>query len=108
MQKRIDDAGARVLIGYPPWLRVFLMRDVIAITLGRTIYVRSVEKVTDRLIIHELTHVRQQTKHGRIVFSWLYTTEFLKHWWRERDLSRAYRSISFEVEANAEEEHRDV
>jgi uncharacterized protein DUF4157 len=99
---------ARVRVGYPWWLRPLLARDVIAITLGRTIFVspqfveRAPEKV-ERLLRHELAHVRQVIRHGLIVFLWLYVTEFARHYVRVRGVSKAYQMISFEVEANAAE-----
>ncbi len=113
MQQRIADAGARVRVGYPWWLRPWLMRDVIAITLGRTIYVsqRAAERSGERLgrlMRHELVHVRQMNQHGFFRFLCLYTTEFFRHFYRERDVTRAYRKISFEAEAWAEEERADV
>ena len=38
LQHGLDDAGAKLRTRYPPWLRPFLARDVIGITLGRRIY----------------------------------------------------------------------
>ena len=113
MQQRITDAGARIRVGYPWWLRPWLMRDVIAITLGKTVYVsqRAAERSGERLgrlLCHELVHVRQMNQHGFFRFLWLYTTEFFRHFIRERDVTRAYRQISFEAEASAEEERADV
>ena len=113
MEQRIANAGAKVRVGYPPWLRPWLARDVIAITLGRTIYVseraaaRSGESLM-KLLRHELVHVRQVNAHGFFGFVWRYTTEFLRHLRRERNVHRAYRSISFEVEAWEEENRTDV
>ncbi|HEX7832971.1 MAG TPA: DUF4157 domain-containing protein [Thermoanaerobaculia bacterium] len=99
---------ARVKVGYPWWLRHLLARDVIAITLGRTIFVspQFVERAPDkveRLLRHELAHVRQVIRHGLIVFLVLYVTEFARHFVRVRNVSKAYQMISFEVEANAAE-----
>ncbi|MGN6185345.1 MAG: eCIS core domain-containing protein [Thermoanaerobaculia bacterium] len=108
LQALLDDTRARVRVGYPWWLRHLLARDVVAITLGRTIFVspqfaeRPPEKI-ERLLRHELAHVRQVVRHGLIFFLWLYVTEFARHWWRVRDVTKAYLMISFEVEANAAE-----
>jgi len=113
IEKAIADCGARVCVGYPWWLRPWLMRGVIAVTLGKRIYVsqraaaRSSESL-GRLLRHELVHVRQMNQHGLVVFVWLYMTEFFRHWRRERNMTRAYQAISFEVEATAEEERDDV
>src|SRR5688500_2488059 len=101
----IAAAKARVRVGYPRWLRPWLTRDVIAITLGRTIYVS--EQVLDRLaplIRHELVHVRQVNRHGLLLFLARYMGEFLAHFWRVRSVSRAYALISFEIEAAAAEQ----
>src|SRR5687767_5619577 len=106
----IAAAKARVRVGYPRWLRPWLARDVIAITLGRTIYVspRAAERAIDRLeplIRHELAHVRQVNRHGLVPFLARYLAEFLANFWRERSVSRAYAMISFEIEAAAAEEN---
>jgi hypothetical protein len=101
-------AGARVRVGYPRWLKPWLARDVIAITLGRTIYLspRAAERALERLeplIRHELAHVRQVNRHGLAVFLALYLSEFFRHLCRVRSLNRAYAMISFEIEACAAE-----
>src|SRR5213075_2498662 len=62
-------AGAKLKLRYPPWLRPFLQRDVIGITLGRRIYLSPrVEALppaqAERLIRHELAHVRQIQRLG--------------------------------------------
>ena len=102
----IAESRAKVRIGYPWWLRPFLMRDVIAITLGRRIYVREVMAlaVLERLLRHELAHVRQVHRLGLIRFLWRYISEFGRHWWRLRNVSKAYAAISFEIEACAAED----
>lgn len=99
-------ARARVRIGYPWWLRPLLMRDVVAITLGRSIYVsRKVPPgALERLLRHELAHVRQIERVGVLRFYWRYIVEFLGHLWRVRSVRRAYRLVSFEIEAAAAEE----
>ena len=109
MQKAIGDTRALVRLGYPWWLRPFMARNVIAITLGRRIYLnaaaatRSVDYL-DRLLKHELAHVRQVNRHGLVGFLIRYVAEFLRHLWRTRSMDAAYRDISFEVEARAAEE----
>jgi hypothetical protein len=113
IEKAIGDAEARVVVGYPWWLRFWLARDVIAITLGRTIYLAAKattrnDAYLSRLLRHELVHVRQVRRLGLLRFLWRYTSEFLGHLWRVRNAARAYRLISFEVEAWAEEERADV
>src|SRR5688572_27760094 len=113
VESLISETHAKVRVGFPRWLRLVTARDVVAITLGRRIYLRSdmterpPEKLA-RLLRHELVYVRQVNRHGLLVFLLLYVTEFLRHFWRERNVARAYRRISFEVEAWAEEERPDV
>ena len=95
-----------VRVGYPWWLRLFLARDVIAITLGRRIYVRGemTAAAFERLMRHELAHVRQVNRLGLIVFLWCYVAEFVRHFLRLRSVGAAYAAISFEVEARLAEE----
>ncbi|HYI08951.1 MAG TPA: hypothetical protein VEK57_07750 [Thermoanaerobaculia bacterium] len=106
IEEAITSARARLRIGYPWWLRPLLLRDVAAITLGRCIYVRHDIRPAslERLLRHELAHIRQIERHGLFGFYWRYLAEFGGHLWRERSVSRAYRLISFEVEAAAAEE----
>ena len=100
------DAGAKLCIGYPWWLRPFLQRGVIAITLGRRIYVGKMHEGAkfERLLRHELAHVRQVNRLGLVVFLWRYLGEYARHWMRLRSSSAAYAAISFEIEACAAEE----
>jgi hypothetical protein len=109
VRKAVDDARAIVRLGYPWWLRPFLARGVIAITLGRRIYLagavgqRSAQYV-ERLMRHELAHVRQVNRHGLVFFLARYVAEFLRLLWKHRSFNTAYSGISFEVEARAAEE----
>jgi hypothetical protein len=82
------------------------MRNVAAITLGRRIYVRSgvAESYMERLLRHELAHVRQIERHGLFRFYFLYVTEFVRHLRRVRSVGQAYSMISFEIEAVTAEE----
>ena len=83
-------------------MRPFLMRGVIAITLGRRIWVRSAP-VEESLLRHELTHVRQMRDLGLIVFGWRYLFEYFRHRLSGMPGDAAYRNISFEQEAFAAE-----
>ena len=102
----IAESHAKVCVGYPWWLRPFLMRGVIAITLGRRIYVREAmaSSAFERLMKHELAHVRQVHRLGLIRFLWRYLGEYARHWRRLRNSSAAYAAISFEIEARAAED----
>jgi hypothetical protein len=101
----IVDARAKVRHGYPWWLRPWLMGDVVAITLGRRVYLAaSVAPASiERLLLHELAHVRQVNRHGVLGFYWRYLAEFARHYRRCRSVNRAYAMISFEQEAVAAE-----
>lgn len=101
-----ESASAKIIIGYPWWLRACLARDVIAITLGRRIYVRKMLESSsfERLIRHELAHVRQVERHGLIGFLVRYVAEYARHYVRLRSGPAAYAAISFEIEACAAEE----
>lgn len=96
----------KIRVGYPWWLRPFLMKGVLAITLGRRIYVRAgvAESYMERLLRHELAHVRQIERLGLMRFYTLYLAEFARHFRRVRSIPRAYAMISFEIEAVAAEE----
>lgn len=106
IEEAIADARAKVRMNYPWWLRPWLMRDVIAITIGRRIYLsaKATPAAAERLLRHELAHVRQINRLGLFVFYWRYIAEFARHFWRVRSIARAYAMISFEREAMAAEQ----
>ena len=109
VETAISDARAMVRLGFPWWLRPLVARDVIAITIGRRIYLSTIvarqsARQLERLMLHELAHVAQVNRLGLLVFLWRYVTEFLGHLWRVRSVVAAYRLISFEIEASAAEE----
>jgi hypothetical protein len=106
--KAIDGARARVR-PFPWWLKPFLARGVIGITLGRTIYVSeqylaSSAARVERLIRHELVHVQQVNRLGLLRFLWRYTAEYVRNLRAGMTSAAAYRRISFEVEAYDAEE----
>jgi hypothetical protein len=98
---------AIVRIGYPWWLRLFLHRRTIAITLGRRIFIAE-GYASESLIRHELVHVRQAGELGVLRFLWRYVAEYVRN--RRRGMSHddAYRAISFEAEAFAAEGEQTV
>lgn len=104
LSEALDLHRGRVRVGFPWWLRLFLARDVVAITLGRTIYVlpafllRPNDEI-ERLIRHEIAHVRQVARLGLVRFLWRYVTEYLALRRAGNCAAEAYRRISFEVEA---------
>jgi hypothetical protein len=97
---------AIVRVGYPWWLRPFVLRNVAAITLGRRIYVA--EEATEAILRHEMVHVRQAGELGLARFLWRYVAEYLRNRRRGMRHDEAYRAISFEVEAFAAENHPPV
>lgn len=109
LQQAVEAARARIRVGYPWWLRRLLFPDVIAITLGRTIFVsprfagRPAEEV-ERLVRHELVHVRQVVRMGVIRFYARYAAELVRHFAATGSLNAAYHRVSFEIEAYAAED----
>lgn len=101
LEQAIAEARAKVRVGYPWWLRPWLMRGVIGITLGRRIYLdmRAAPASIERLLRHELAHVRQINRLGLLRFYWRYVAEFIHHFRRVRSIGQAYNLISFEQEA---------
>lgn len=104
----IADSGARIRVGYPAWLRALLRKNVIAITLGRRVYLsrRLLDEGEARLeaiVRHELVHVAQVRRLGLIRFLVRYAREYVAHRRRGLDADAAYAAISFEVEARAAE-----
>jgi hypothetical protein len=98
--------AAKIAFAFPFWLRPFLQRGVIAITLGRRVYVSARVKgeELERLLRHELKHVEQVNRLGLVRFYWRYVREYIAL--RKSGLKsfEAYRRVSFEEEASAAEE----
>jgi hypothetical protein len=109
IEDAIADCQAKVCTGYPWWLRPWLMRDVIGITLGRRIYLsgKAAPASVERLLRHELAHVRQINRLGLLTFYWRYVAEFARHFWHVRSIGKAYALISFEREAVAAEHDQE-
>jgi len=98
-----ERARAIVRVGFPWWMRPFLYRDVIALTIGRRIWISPLVHEVEPLIRHELVHVRQMAEHGMLPFLWKYLRHYVRN--RQRGMShhQAYLAIPFEVEAVAAE-----
>ena len=101
-----NDLPAKIRLSFPFWLRPFLARGVIAITLGRRIYVsaRITGEELQRLLRHELVHVQQVNRLGLIRFYWRYGREYIALRRSGLRAFEAYRRVSFEQEASAAEE----
>lgn len=106
LEQSIAAARAKLRMRFPWWLGPFLQKGVVAITLGRRIYVAAdvAEERAERFIRHELAHVRQINRLGLLRFYWRYGREYLANRRRGMSPSAAYRNISFEIEALAAEE----
>jgi hypothetical protein len=91
----------RVRMGFPWWLRPFLFRDVIAITLGRRVYLSAKLEgaALQRILAHELVHVGQIERVGLVRFYWRYLREYVANRRQGMPAPEAYRRISFEQEA---------
>ena len=102
MNGDLNEERAIVRIGFPWWMRPFLMRGVAAITIGRRIWIRAGEE-SEALLRHELTHVRQMRDLGVIRFLWRYLGEYVRNRLGGMSAVDAYRNISFERESFAAE-----
>jgi hypothetical protein len=87
--------------GFPWWLRPFLFRNVIAITIGRRVYIsdalQGIER--ERILAHERVHVGQIERVGFLRFCLRYLREYVRNRWAGMPPHEAYRRISFEQEA---------
>ncbi|MGA7613913.1 MAG: DUF4157 domain-containing protein [Thermoanaerobaculia bacterium] len=102
--RSIRDLGAIVHPGYPWWLSPLLRRGVLAITLGRRIYlsgeaVSLLRAGSTEILRHELVHVEQARRLGLIRFLVRYLFEYVRNRLRRLPPAAAYAAISFEVEA---------
>ena len=89
---------------YNHWLPQLI--NVNAIVLLKTIYYAMPQKkVSDRLRRHEEKHVEQQEEEGSIIFKIKYVYEFVVNYVRYRKFWKAYKNISYEVEAKEAESH---
>ena len=84
------------------------MSGVAAITVGSRIYLDPsfADLSQDRaraILHHEATHVNQYRRHGFVPFLVRYVVEYLRNRIAGMSASEAYREISFEKEAFAEE-----
>ena len=106
VQSVIEGAGAKIRVGYLRWLRIFLAEGVVAITLGRRIYLagRALGSDVEGTLRHELEHVMQINRLGLVRFYFQYLMEYIRNRLAGLSASQAYREISFEREARAAEE----
>src|SRR5690242_8942976 len=87
--------------------RFLLPRGFSAIALFPFIFVRKGASVTTRLLNHERIHLRQQIELLVLPFYLLYLMEYVVRFIMYRNPVKAYRSISFEREAYANDGDQD-
>ena len=92
-----------IRIGFPWWMRPFLWRDVVALTIGRRVWISARARDVEPLIRHELVHVRQMAEVGVVRFLWTYVRHYLRNRRRGMGHHDAYLAIPYEVEAFAAE-----
>ncbi len=94
---RLEQRGDAILI-----VSRFAAPGAAATTLGRFVFIRERSIGSERLIRHELAHVRQWRVHGVVGFLRRYLRDYVR--WRLRRYSHwaAYRRISMEIEAEWE------
>ena len=98
----LSERRVHVRVGFPWWLRPFLMRGVDAITIGRRIYMTGEDET---LLRHELVHVQQIARVGVIRFYSRYVIEYIRNRRSGMSSHEAYANISFEKEALDAESH---
>ena len=84
-------------------MRPFLWRDVVALTIGRRVWISARARDVEPLIRHELVHVRQMAEVGVVRFLWTYVRHYLRNRRRGMGHHDAYLAIPYEVEAFAAE-----
>jgi len=102
LQLAVDETRAIVRYRFPWWLRAVLLRGVAGITLGRRVYIGEGTDII-RSLRHELVHVRQIAQVGFFTFYWRWVAEYVRNRRQGMPSDEAYRRISFEEEAFAEE-----
>ena len=96
-------ASGATIAPFPPWLRPFLSRGVLAITLGRRVYIAAnvAEEEIEQLLRHELVHVGQIARLGILRFYWRSVFEYITLRRRGVSYAAAYQRIALEMEAFA-------
>jgi len=91
---------------WPTWLRPLCFPFVSAITIGPIVLLKDQSLLTNPAFInHERIHFRQQLELLFLPFFLLYTLEFLLRLAYYHNLYTAYRNISFEREAYANQDN---
>jgi hypothetical protein len=106
MAGRLEMARARVVLGFPFWLRPLLWRGVAAITLGSRIYLAAAlvdPRRIEQVLAHELVHVGQVRRDGLLRFLFVYVRDYTRNRRSGMPPAAAYRAIPYEIEAWAAE-----
>jgi hypothetical protein len=85
--------------GYHLWVGGPVPKGASGITLGRLVIVRSGHERSERLLRHELVHVRQWRRHGVLGFSVRYLASYGKWRMLRKGHRGAYLRIPLEIEA---------
>jgi hypothetical protein len=92
-----------IRIGFPWWMRPWLWQEVVAITIGRRVWISERARDLEPLVRHELVHVRQMGEVGVPRFLWTYMRHYVRNRCRGMPHHQAYLAIPYEVEAFAAE-----
>ncbi|MFV1970610.1 MAG: DUF4157 domain-containing protein [Acidimicrobiia bacterium] len=100
----------------PHWMQFALGSSVAAITIGNSIFVDGdrydsvVSGKSPGLLVHELVHVDQWRREGKVAFLSRYAGEYVRNRMIGLDHRTAYRAIGFEAAAYdvSERTYRDV
>ena len=85
-----------------------LGKNFIAVAIWPVIFVKNATYKQDQLLLnHEKIHLRQQLELLVVFFYIFYAAEFIFRWIKYKNAMRAYRNISFEVEAYSNEKDED-
>lgn len=106
ISRQLEEIGAKVRVGFPWVLRPFL-RGFIGMTLGRTVFLDPQilalgPEIMERTLRHELAHLGQIQRLGRLRFYWQYLREYSRLRLAGKTHIEAYGDISFEREARQE------
>lgn len=99
-----DGSGVTIKL-MPRWMEAALGHSVDAVTIGNNIYVTEdrhglVLDGRDRqLLLHELVHVYQWRREGRVPFLFRYVCQYLRNRMIGLEHTVAYRAISYEAAA---------
>lgn len=103
------EPDAVIRLGFPFWLRPFVLDGVAGVTIGRHVFLHpSVADLPETrlfaILRHEGAHLNQYRRYGVIPFLTRYVFEYMSNRLRGMSSWDAYKEITFEKEAFAEEQ----